>query len=327
MNKFKETENFLKVNYSHLKKIHNIQLLDHNNINSINYLISTKTSKFVLHKITDGSQSEKINSMCNILNYCSKNNAKVPKPITNNQNTYSKNSIYLTKYYEGNLFSGTKQEFKETAKEFAILHKTLSHNSIPYNFRIFQNSYKILQNDEIKLILKIIKNKKSTTPFDRLFLNNKDFIVKIIFEHKKLENENKSFERNSKQLIHNDLHPKNIIYHNRRVSVILDFGSMRKGNILEDIAFTSYRFSTHNTKKISDIKNNIVFFINEYLNHNELSIINSKRLEYFFIKKILNRLSFILKMNYFSNSFIWNSDFIKHIRFLQHGHNSKIFTK
>ena len=51
---------YLKKNYLNLGAIKKIELLEHNNINSTNYLISTDKGKYVLRNFTDGSRSKKI---------------------------------------------------------------------------------------------------------------------------------------------------------------------------------------------------------------------------------------------------------------------------
>jgi tRNA A-37 threonylcarbamoyl transferase component Bud32 len=44
------------------------------------------------------------------------------------------------------------------------------------------------------------------------------------------------------QLIHGDMQPTNVLFSRRAVAVILDFGAMRKGEPIQDIAFAAFRF-------------------------------------------------------------------------------------
>lgn len=321
MKRIKEIQNFIEQFYPQIGKINEVRFLEHKNINSKNYLIFTKNSQFVLHEIIDSSKRKKIDSMCKIFSYCHKNHVKVPEPIKNKKNSFVYNKRYLTKHYDGIHFLGKKHEIKEIAKHLALLHKTLNNNTIPYDFCIFQKLYSILQEKEIDSILKIINKKQSITSFDKDFFKNSNYLKKISAEL----NEPKFFD-NKKQLIHNDLHPQNVIFSKRKLSVILDFGGMKKGNILEDIGFTSYRFASNYSSNVPDIREKIQFFIKNYLDINEIYI-DYKTLQFLFIKKMLSRLSLISKLHYFSKFYLWDFDFKNHIRYLKHAESNHVFNE
>jgi len=160
--------------YLALGKIKKIEFITHNNINSTIFLIQSQKGEYVLRNFTDGSPPEKIEKICQILNSCYNKRIKVQKPIKNKNGTYvlKKEKIYITKYYPGNTFSGTKKEFIDVAKNLAKMHKALEQNSIKYNYNTNQSFYRILNDDELKMIKKKI-NKKFDA-FDRIV--NKNFV-------------------------------------------------------------------------------------------------------------------------------------------------------
>lgn len=321
-----EIRDYLQQNYPNIGKIKKIDFLEHNNINSINYKICSHKSTYLLRNFTDGSQYKKINQMCKILDYCVKHKAKVHKPIQNSKNHFVdyKNKFYLTKFYEGTFFNGSKKELLDIAHQLAFLHKILSKNVIPYNFRINQKFYQIIQSTELQNVLKIIHDKKTLNNFDYKILKNFDYLQQILDDFKKLSTSQK-LPKLSKQLIHHDLHPKNVIFSGSKVVVIIDFNTMRKGEILDDLAFTSYRFSSYNSKTISSTKKNIQIFLNKYLEYNPVDVISENLLNFYFIQKMLGRLSLIIRKNYFSKNDLWTFDFENHLHALKLAHESKIF--
>ena len=317
---------YWKKNYRHIGNIQKIERFKES-VNSTNFKIYANNSSYVLHNYTDGSTYEKINKMCAIQEFCIKHKVKVQKPIKNSKNSYIdyKKNFFLTKFYVGNTFKGKKNELLNIAKELAALHKILYINKIPFNFRLNHNNYRILTSRELQKVTKIIHQKKTITKLDKLILNHIDFFQKILNDYKMLTFSIKILNL-PKQLIHHDLHPKNVIFVNDKVSAIIDFSNMRKGNVLEDISFVSYRFSSYKTTKISESKKNISLFLQKYLEFNPIKSISDDLLQYFLLQKILARLSLIIRKNYFSCSDIWAFDFDNHLRMLKHASNSKIFS-
>ncbi len=89
---------FLQQNYPKIRTIKKITQIEHKNINSINYLIVSTKTNYVLRNYIDNSNSKKIENVCRILNYCIQKNAKVSKSIKNKNNLFvnQKNKLYLT---------------------------------------------------------------------------------------------------------------------------------------------------------------------------------------------------------------------------------------
>ena len=69
-------------NYNHLGKIKKITELNKKQ-NSQNFFIFTNKGKFVFRRVLDHSKSKKIETICNILDKCKRNDVKVMEPIKN----------------------------------------------------------------------------------------------------------------------------------------------------------------------------------------------------------------------------------------------------
>ena len=298
--KKKELKTFISNNYPKIKNIKNIKLISHDNINSINYLICTKKQNYILRNYKNYFENEKIEKICQILNYCAKNETLVSKPIKNNKRKYvdSKKRYYLTYYYPGKNFQRTKKEFLKFAQALALLHKTLEKNKIKYNFRTYNSQYKILNIDEIKTIRKIIYSKKIKNESDRIFLKNFSLIIKALKHNTKFVQANTN-SKIKKQLIHFDLHPGNIIFNKGVVSAIIDFNLMRSGLRIQDITFGAFRFAINMSKNPKYVSDLIIEFLIKYHQYNNLDTEEIIYCGEYLIQSILIRLSRILRMEYF----------------------------
>lgn len=305
-----EIEKYLKENYPDLGEIRKIEPLGHNNINSTNYFILTNKGKYVLRNFTDGSSSEKIEKICQILLFCLQNGVKVSESIKRKEGNFvdRKRNIYLTKYYEGNLYQGTILELKEAAKNLAILHSVLSRTPVKYNYRLNQNYYRHLTPSELKKIKALASKKRNL--FDKKVLKNFNDLAKAFLEERKVD-------LKDRQLIHYDFHPQNVVFNKNKVATILDFNAMRKGLKVEDLAFASFRFSSYKIDNSNQIKKRLKLFVDNYLSYNYIEKDRIGDLNYYFTSMVLNRLAYILKKRYFANSNLWSIDFEKQINFLK----------
>ena len=123
--------------------------------------------------------------------------------------------------------------------------------------------------------------------------------------------------KSQKQLIHSDLHPKNVIFNKGRVSAIIDFNSLKIGRIEEDLAFASYRFSAYKKRDPQQVIDSITDFIEIYRKYNPINKERIKLTCYFFRHITLQRLCYIIRMHYFEKSDLWISDFNKHLNLLK----------
>ena len=308
MLEIKTAESYITKNFQNLGSIESIKNLS-TGPNSDSYYFQTKNGKYVLRYIHDHPSSSKIEQTCKILRYLKKNTMSVQDLINTDNDKFcdSKNFIYVTKFYEGILSKGTFAEIKDLAMNVALLHRFLYKTKIKFDFEHdIDPSFRILTLFDINRIRKIIVQRENKTGFDNKILNSLEFLKQIVSEQKKKQIKLRPYKF---QLIHNDLAEKNIIFQRNRVKVILDFDGMKKGDILEDIAFTSLRFSTINNLKKSDVEKKIRHFVEHYLEFNDVDERKLSYLQNYSINDLLSKLSYILKKRYFYNNNMWIHDF------------------
>ena len=308
-----EILNFLQDNYSFFGKNVTIQSFNQKKSNNQNFLISSKKEKFVLHIINENISAKQIEKICKILQFCNDDGARVQSLIKNSKGKFGNEKFlaYLTRYTVGKQSSGKNLELINLAKHLAKLHSVFAKCKIPYHYRMNQSFYQILTKQDIKQIKNIINKKSQKDKFDKNVLKNLNLLSNVIT---KLYRFNLKLKPISKQLIHFDLHPDNVLFQNDDVIAFLDFNSIRKGIIWEDVAFSSFRFALLSKKhqRISHLMKIFVKCYQEYSNSN----IKFSELNNFLLLRILKSISYILKKRYFSNEKIWIQELEKYLRFL-----------
>jgi len=318
MNEIFQTEQlikFLKTNYLQLKKITKVSLL-HQHVNGKSYLINSEKGKFILKYFLDNSKPEKIERMCEIL-HSGSFNSKVEEPVLNKNGTYVhyKEKCYLTKYYEGNEPQGNIKEMKDLAYQLARLHQSLKKTKIPFNYKTHFRLYLILKKSELKHIHTKILRKKKLDQFDRNLLNNIHSLEDCINYDLKISLSNKFLH--PKQLIHNDLHMKNLLFKNCSLQAFVDFTTMKKGYPIEDVSFCALRFALIKNKKKEKINEIIKPFLKIYQNYNTIPPQHLENFSFFLSHKILSGLSFILKNHYYKSWYLWDCDLEKYFNLLK----------
>lgn len=313
-NKYQRIVNLIYF-YPKVGKVKKIDSIYHNNINSTNHLIKTTNGDYVLRNFTDGSSPQKIENMCQILNNCYKKRIKVQKPIKNKIGSYvlKKEKVYITEYYKGNTFSGSKNEFMDVARNLAKLHKILEKDLTNYKFYSNDSSYEILTHNEINRIKKKVITKNDY--FDSI-VNNKISYIENAFDEI-IDNGKNLKKKSRKQLIHHDIHPQNVIFKKGKVVAFIDFNSIRRGYKIEDVGFTCFRFSIFKFKNIEYLKNRMDLFFEEYKKFGNIDECEMDLNCFYLKQKLLKKISFILRNRYFNNSNIWLSDFQKNLKYLK----------
>ena len=305
---------YLASNYN--LKLKKYSLIPHSNIDSKNFLIDTNDGYFVLKKFSNIHPTKKIERVCEVLSYLIKNNIPVVEPIKNSKKRFvdKNNRYFLTKFYSGKLSKGKMSELKNTSKSIAQMHNILKKCPIKYNFNTQRNQFKILTINELKNIFYSLKNKKTFDTYDNLLIKNKIFIEKQLKHQEKVF---KSLPIINKQLIHNDLHPSNILFSGDKVKVILDFNSLKKGFFIEDLCFGAFRFAFLSYKNSNDLTSKINVFCETYFKNSNLNYDSSVNISYYLNQTILERISFILREKYSANSNSWLPDLPKFLNYLK----------
>ena len=299
--------------YPQIGKISSIKNLTNDN-NSSTFLISAAQGKFVLKNFHDGSSIKKIESICILLSKWKKS-CNVEEPVKNNSGIFvnKKNSFFLTKYIDGIFFNSSRSELLSLAKNLALFHKTISRYKI--NYRTNEKKYQLITKAEMKQIKQNISKKKILTKFDNKFLSEFLLLQNQNTQNLKLFNKIKKMNF-KKQLIHFDLHPKNVIFKNSKMPFFIDFTTLKNGYPLEDAIFCAFRFSNY-CDNLSCRQKSMKLFLSKYLEYYHVEKNSLEFASFFLMYRILSSLSFILKNHYFNNSTIWDKDFNKFISYLK----------
>lgn len=313
--KILKLKNNVLENYS-IRNIDNIKEIPHSNVNSLNLLLTNNSKNYVLHKFQDNSTSQRIEKMCAIIDFCSKKGIKVSEPIKNKNNKFYTNGYYITKFHQGKFSNNSLIEIKNLATSIAHLHRCLSKIKINYNFKPKSKLYAYLSKNELSKIQSLIHSKHNLDATNKMLAKNFDFVVQQMSDCKKLEKQlkNKNF---SKQLIHGDFNPSNVIFNNHDVAAILDFNQMRKGLVIEDVSFASIRFSYKSNFSKKSLSSRIEKFLYEYQKINPIET-NQYQYFHFFLKRpFVNALNYILRSKYLTKNNLWENDFKKNLKFLK----------
>lgn len=303
----KKLSTFINNTYANLGIISSISLLNSHE-NGETYQILTNNGDFVLHR-NKSDNKKRIEKMCQILSEVHECNCKVIFPIKTKYDDFSKNNYYLTKFEKGDFFVGTKKEFINLAKNLSLLHKNFNNQYYP--FKPNQRNYNLFQENELSIIKRKISKIKTPSKFEKLIKQNLH-IIEIEIKKNILYLDKTVIQ---KQIIHFDLHPRNVIFENGDVKCFLDFNSMRMGNPIQDVVFSGFRFAcqiSQNHKIISDL---MITFLDKY-NDKKISYENSY-LQFILIRSILIRICFILRKYFFQSSDSWISDLENQLFYLK----------
>ena len=319
----KKIKKNIMLDYPQIKKINKINILNKKG-NSETYLLNTENKKFVLKYFLDNSKPEKIEKICKILDYCS-NFSKVEKPIKNKKKFYvnSIDNYYLTEFYPGSISNGGLKEMKDLTLQLSQFHKSIKNVNVIFNYKTNLKLSSILKKSEIQKLYSNIIKKNNQTKFDKFFIKHFSFLNSAIdFDFNISKNSN--LIKYPKQLIHDDLHERNLLFKNSKLTSIIDFSTLKKGNIIDDVSFCSLRFALIENKKIDDINTSIKLFFKYYLNHNLIPSKHLENLSFFQSHKILHGISFLIRNHYFNNQILWDNDFLKYIHLLKIVKNKKL---
>lgn len=298
-------------NFSCIGDIKKIKTINHNDINSKNFLIYSKKSKYVL-KFLNNNQQKRNKQIQRILYSANQNGIKVAIPIKD-QSNHALQDVVLSKFYHGKSFSGSIQELESFAYELAKLHKFLKKCKVNLQEDANIRTYDLLSSNEISRIKRKIEYNSNVNKIDMLVKRKLEFLQQVNKIHSEFKRKRKKFDE---QLIHNDLHIDNIIFFKKDISVILDFYFMKRGTILEDISYSALRLSEQTSKNFKNVEKMVNLFINRYSRYNEINQNELLNLSYFLSKNSLARINHILRNRYFHNSNSWVQQLPLHFKLL-----------
>ena len=300
-----------KINY---KKIHNaevikifrkITLLKNENLNifvtknntatnSVNFIIQHGKKKFYLKKESINKEKliDKVNRFYALSKLRKNNHLILPIKKYNNflQTNDSIWSIY--KYFDGELFSGKKNQIKIVAKfisKISILIKKLY---------VDEKSFTYFTSEENKLVNKYLKKSNLRK---KIFtgVNEKIFFNFFFNEWKRLQKKKKEFNNLKKTFCHFDMHPHNIMIKDHKIKII-DLASIKFMPLEIALAFsglklcrqTIYKNKNKNytevgLKFVKSLNSSLTKKLNKSLNISDLASI-----------EIMRRICIIFTFNY-----------------------------
>ena len=313
-------KNYLKEiitnDFRYIGEIRSLKPINHNDINSKNFLVECKKSKYVL-KFLRNHQKKRNYQIQRILNKANLNGIKVAIPMKNvSKKKETDSAVFLFKFHNGKIFSGSSKELESFALELARLHKFLKKYKVRLEPERNFQTYQILSSSEFREIKNHIQKKSAIDKTDKIVIKKLEFLKKISKSHKIFEKEYESFNF-KKQLIHNDLHINNIMFSKRNVSVILDFYFMKNGVVLEDVTYSALRLAEQTSRKFIEIEKIVNNFLKMYSKYNKIDNDELQNFNYFLSKNSLARINHILRNKYFYNSNFWVQQLPLHLRLLE----------
>lgn len=256
----------------------------------------------------DGSSAERVERICRILDYLHSNGGKVQEVIREKGAGFVNKECgcWVTKHYIGDFHDGREKQIKNFAHELARIHLLLKDCKIPFNYFLNRREYKSPTLEEWETIYNTIPYPPNIQ--DKIVLETKDMLRE---GYDLLERCNADA---STQLIHFDLHPKNVLFQDDDVAVILDFNAMRRLNILQDVAFAAFRFAYYLNKDYSFVREYSSKFVTYY---NEINQIDMGKFDYYLLKRLLYLTSYILKCRYLEEKPLEDVDLKKYTNFVK----------
>jgi Ser/Thr protein kinase RdoA (MazF antagonist) len=313
-------EKIIIENFSYIGDIKKIETINHNDINSKNFLISSKKSKYVL-KFLKNNQQKRNKQIQRILYKANQNGIKVAIPIKNESKRKIPDDVILSKFYNGKTFSGSVQELESFAYELAKLHKFLKKSRVILQEDANIQTYEVLSPKEITKIKRKIGQKSNPNKIDNMIKRRLEFLQQINKIHSEFKRKRKKI---GEQLIHNDLHTDNIIFFKKNISVVLDFYFMKRGTILEDVSYSALRLSEQTGKNFKNVEKMVNLFINTYSKYNKINQNELLNFNYFLSKNSLARINHILRNRYFHNSNSWVQQLPLHFKLLDFSYKIKL---
>lgn len=308
MKKALSAKQYVELNFPDIGKTQLVHPLAHTGINSLNYLVETDRGRYVLKKFAGSVIPAQTEAIGEILASCIGNGARVPEPVLTSRQSYggAAGEYLLTKFYKGVSFNGTHAQVEDTAIQLAMLHKALKALEIRYEWQADAQLYKYFSVEELTTLESLAS--KNSDEFSRSVLSHLELLKDLYAECRRV-----SGHDTRSQLIHCDIQPGNLLFNGSQVSVILDFGMMRKGDIRQDVAFAAFRLALFQQ---DDVKGKIETFAETYSRHNRIDDLDFGQLKNWFLCHTLSRVNFILKQYYWDESGEWVQDFEKHVNLM-----------
>lgn len=235
-----------------------------------------------------------ISMISRISDFLSDNGVKTPKIIKTaggERFLKAKGDFYqVFEFVQGNHYNGSESELRESAKNLALLHKTLE--KIPFKKEIASQTPLIYPwtISGWKKIFEYAESKK--TKEDKILLENKSYILGLA---ESISKNLAAMNETRKQPIHCDLHPQNTIFYKDKLAAILDFEGVRIDSLARDASNACHRFArqfaVYQQKDWHEtLPKGVRIFMEEYCRVNPLTEKEKKMASLFIEDEILRKL-------------------------------------
>ena len=224
-------------------------------------------------------------------------------------------------YIEGEHFDGSREQLISVAKSLATLHQAMRRVNVFWYFNLINDKHTSAMHDseaylrELDTIKQRIAAKGDREDYDKQVLR----IIEELSEYSTMMTY-KDFRMLKTHIIHQDLHPFNVLMNGQNLAAIIDLDSALVSQRARDIAFCMHRFSRtfgELTERKKDIGGNIneraTLFLETYIKDNPLTEQEIFRIPSLIQDEAMSRALGILKAYYFHNDDRWAFDLEKHI--------------
>ena len=258
----------------------------------------------------DGSSVRRIEEICRILKYLFLNGAKVQEVLTGESGNCvdRENKFWITRYYKGEFHDGRELQIRNLAHEIAKIHILLAKWENPFNLSLNERWYQPPTNVEWDKIYFVIDGLINPSGQDEIASLSKDLLLGNYDMIKRTS------IAGHLQLIHFDLNHKNVLFIDDDVSVILDFNAMRKSDVEQDIAFSSFRFAFFLSQDITFIREYVRRFIMYYVEINPVDMVNYN---HHLMTRLLYLTSYILKHRYLKGNSLIGTDLAEYVNLIK----------
>jgi homoserine kinase type II len=235
-----------------------------------NWLVETEKGKFFLRRFASGRSLKDLKFEIDYLNTLRENgfSYKIPSPCKTKNGKYIVRFLgkyfWLDNFIEGKIKEklGMK-DLREIAKMLSGYHGILEKTGLRCDKDNNDMSIKLVL-EEIKFFVQKL-DKKKINEIEKIYLREVEKLVPIL---QKINSE--EYSKLKKYAIHRDLNPENLLWKGSKISGVLDFENVSRGNdcFVKDICIIlQYGASENHKLNIKKAK----FFLNEYMRYRKIT--------------------------------------------------------
>ena len=290
-----------------IDQIKNIKQIDNFGLNSNNYLFKIKKKFYVLKRYSNKKKNN-LEFTAELMDWLNTKNIPVQKPIKSINNKYTLSKFgkkwRIVEYISGKTFSGTYQEFKNASRTIAKMSSILSKYP-----KKKQEEHNYFAKEDYKIINFISENLKN---LEKYFSKKNSKLIRkhwqnVLYSWNHVKNFN--FSHLAVHLIHNDLHPHNLIIKDKKIKGILDWESCILNPTGISLAYAGLKIckqtlvknKTFVPSKIGKEYKKIIF---------KYSLLNKSIVNQFYklaLLEVLRRLCIIFKLSILKKDKKWNN--------------------